>query len=338
MKSLILILGSATLIAGLGYVLIPSQSESPVHPDVVTVGAHVALTVAPTVSGLDSPASVPARNAGTEAEQGQQGRHDLARDRRFRYLQQLQTAGGNLQQWFNELRQRCGAEVVACHALLGQELEGYPDADFVDQLRALLPRYLGYEQAMSALVMSGELPPGDRYQRIDDLRVELLGEAGAELLFGQERAWAAYQFGYEALLNQASAMTPAARLQALERLRRQSWQGHFEALASLEGAHGGYRRDKELLLRDVTDHDQRAAMTAELRVKHYGEEEARVIALREEEISLQQQQREGYRQARIELQQSLNARRSTMDEAAWQRLYQESLQQLRRQWFSELPQ
>lgn len=330
-----MILGAATLVAGLGYWLTPTQSHPPVHPEVLTAGAHAEQPVAPSVPGPVSHASAPALNAGIEAEQGQQVRGEFARDRRFQYLQRLQAEGGNLQQWVNELVQRCGAQKDACQTLLEQELEGYPDADFADRLRALLPRYLGYERAMSALVMSRDLSPRTRYQRVDALRTEHLGEADAELMFGQERAWADYRFGYEALLAKASSLSTGERLQALDRLRRQSWQDHYEALSDLEGRHGAYRREKEMLLLGVTDSRQREALADELRTRHFGEQEADIVGLREEELSLQQQQREGYQQARAELEQSMSARRNLMSEEAWQQQYQEQLRQLRRRWFSE---
>lgn len=335
MKSFILIVGSATLVAGLGYWLMPTQSDSPVHSEELTEGAHATQAVAPSVTGPASTSSLPVLNVGTEADLGQQVRGELARDRRFQYLQQLQAEGGNLQQWFNELLQRCGAQVAACQSLLEQELEGYPDGDFTDQLRALLPRYLGYDQAMSALVMSRDLSPRTRYQRVDALRVEHLGDAGAELMFGQERAWADYRFGYEALLAKAPSLSSGERLQALDQLRQQSWQDHYEALSGLEGRHGAYQREKEVLLLGVTDRQQREALAEELRTRHFGEQEAEFLALREVELNLQQQQREGYQQARAELEQSLSAQRSLMSEQDWQQQYQEQLQKLRQDWFSE---
>ena len=270
-----------------------------------------------------------------EATDSAQARADAQQAYWRQRLEAYRDEGGNLQQFFSELLGQCGREPELCQALLEDRLAGFPDDNFAARLRNLLAEQFRYERAMASTVMSADLPPATRYQQINALRVEHFGEADTELLYGQERAWADYQFRYEQLLAEAPYLSGDQRLQALDDLRQQSWGDYAEPLAQQQGAYGQYQRELELLQAGVTDAGERQAIAQALRTRYFGAERAGQMARRDAVVAEQQQQRQSYQQAKAALAAEMAARRSSMSEAAWQHSYQQRLQRLREEVFSQ---
>lgn len=333
-----LLIGLLVVSAGLGVVWsMQGPDEAQPLPD-SPVATIPSLQTAPP-NGPDSPAQsadpstqapVPSVDERQVSEQARR-QQDLAywRER----LNGFRDSPGNLQQFFKELLDQCGHEPDLCQALLEDRLEGYPDAAFADRLRAILAQQYGYEGEMQGLVMSTRLPPQSRYQQLDALRVQHFGEAATEMLFGQERAWATYQFGYESLLEQAAYLSPEQRQQRLDQLRRDAWGDYGEALASQEGVYGRYHRAQELLLTGVTDPAEREAISQALREQYFDPDQAELVAKREQAREQQAQQQLDYDTAKAALAEDMAALKGSMAEADWQQLYQQRLTELRRQVF-----
>lgn len=284
-----------------------------------------------TVAASSLMATVPSTGM-SEAEHNRKMRDQDYRDYWHERIDHFRDQGGNVQQFFAQLNAQCGGEPDLCLALLNDRLAGYPDAALVQQLRAILEKMHAYEAAMAATVMSSAQSPQERYQTIDALRVNFFGEASAELLYGQERAWADYQFGYEHLLEQAAPnMAPGQRLAELDNLKRDAWGEYYEPLSQQENASARYQQEKQLLLIGVTDQAQQQAIAESLRQKHFDEERARLVAEQEARSAEQQAQRATYAQAKQALQREMNALQSSMPEGDWQRLYQSRLEALRRE-------
>ncbi|SFM00155.1 lipase secretion chaperone [Marinobacter zhejiangensis] len=299
-----------------------SRLASP-SPDAATPAA-VAATGGPVVS---------AANGDDEREASQQARR--AQDQAYwaERLQGYQDHGGNLQQFFRELLAQCGGEPDLCEALLDDRLEGYPDAGFAAQLRTILQQQFQYQAQMQSLTMPTSQPPEQRYQQLDALRVQHFGDAATELLYGQERAWASYQFGYGELLEQAPYLTAEQRLQRLEQLRSDRWGGYGEALADQEGVYGRYRRERELLQAGVTDAKEREAISEALRSQYFDDEQSALIGERERVREEQAQQQQDYATAKQAFDDEMTALRGSMADAQWQQLYQQRLSELRRRFF-----
>lgn len=247
-------------------------------------------------------------------------------------LHDAQQQPGNLAHTLQQLRQQCVPE-DDCDALIRMALAGYADADFAALVEQAMARLPLYEIAMQELVMSMRQPPRERYDAIHALREQTLGRDVTEALFGQEAAWAEYQFRYGELMETAAALSATDRLAALNALRDASFGDYTDALHQVEGIDGRYQRELALLLAGVEDASQRAQITRDLRHRHYPPE---VIAQLEQRDRQQQQNEQrvlDYQQAVAALQQDMDAVRSTLPDQAWQQQYEQALRQLRAQYF-----
>ena len=243
-------------------------------------------------------------------------------------LREWQQQPGNLQALLTALRAHCHDD-LSCTALMDEVLAAHPDREFATMLARLLSRLPSYEMAMQSVTMSMSVPPRERYARIQALRQQVLGVAETELAFGQERAYAEYQFGYGDLLATAGEMTPSQRLAALDELRKQTWGDYATPLQATEGKDGAYERERELLLVGVTDPAQQQQIKQSLREKHYGKEQAREMAARDEVVAEQQKAVVTYQQEVSALRQDMEGMRATLTEPQWQALYEERLTAIR---------
>ncbi len=243
-------------------------------------------------------------------------------------LREWQQQPGNLQALLTALRAHCQDD-LSCSALIDEVLAAHPDREFAAMLSRLLSRLPSYEAAMQSVTMSMSVPPRERYARIQALRQQVLGVAETELAFGQERAYAEYQFGYGDLLARAGEMTPSQRLAALDELRKQTWGDYATPLQATEGKDGAYERERELLLVGVTSPAQQQQITDTLRVKHYGKEQAQQMAARDTVVTEQKQAVAHYQQDTEALRQEMDGMRATLTESQWQALYEERLTALR---------
>ncbi|MBZ2188271.1 lipase chaperone [Alcanivorax sp. JB21] len=247
-------------------------------------------------------------------------------------LAAAQAQPGNLAMTLQQLRQHCLPD-EDCDALIRAALAGYPDAEFAALAEQALTRLPLYELAMQDVVMSMSTPPRERYDAIHALREQTLGRDVTEALFGQEAAWAEYQFRYGDLMEAADALSAADRIAALNALRDSSFGDYADALQQVEGIDGRYQRELALLLAGIDDASTRAQITRDLRQHYYP---ADVVAQREQRDRQQQlndQRVLDYQQAVAALQQDMAAVRETLSDQAWQQQYEQALGQLRAQYF-----
>lgn len=246
-------------------------------------------------------------------------------------LRQAQGNPGNLQAFFNALRQHCKEQ--ACDILLAEILADYPDRNFAALVQNIHARMPHYEAAMQATLMSMETPAQTRYQRIQELRIQTLGQVETEAMFGQEAAWADYQFRYAELMQRAATLSPDERLNALDALRAESFGDYQQSLEQVEGTQGAYERELALLLADVEDDRQRAEITHQLRVTHFGETQAEILAQRDVRTQHQEAKVADYRASLESLKEELAPLQSSLPANEWTALYESRLEQLRLQHF-----
>ncbi len=243
-------------------------------------------------------------------------------------LRDLQKRPGNFQAFLNQLQQHC-SDPAECAALLNDVLAEYPDREFAGMVARLVSRMPGYEQAMQALVMSTAMSPRERYDRLWSLREQMLGREEAAFAFGQEKAYADYQFRYGELVAGAGGLSSEQRLAALEKLRQSAANENADAVRSAEGADGAYERERELLLAGVTDAAEQARITAMLRRRHFGAVTVAQMEARDVQLASQKEAVATYQADVAVLRQELEALRPGMDEASWQRLREQRMTELR---------
>lgn len=283
-----------------------------------------------------NPADFTAEHAGIalpdEAAAGVAARLAARRDAMHQLLDHARKHPGNLSMALRELRAQCVPD-EDCDALIRSVLQGYADADFAGLVEQAMTRLPLYEEAMQNTVMSTQVPPRERYAEFHALREQTLGPAVTEALFGQEAAWADYQFNYGDLMDNAEGLSAAERLQRLDALRDASFGTYADALSQIEGTDGRYQRELALLLAGVEDAGERQRITDELRRQHYDADTLARLAHRDRQQAEAAQQVEAYQADLARLRQDMAALSETLPEAVWQQQYEQALTQLRRQHF-----
>lgn len=244
---------------------------------------------------------------------------------------------GNLQKTLQQLRQQC-SESDDCDALIQAALGALQDQEFAALVASALERLPLYEAAMAQVVMSMETPARQRYAAIHELRQQTLGIAETEALFGQEAAWAEYQFRFGELMSSESlaALSAEQRLAALDTLRQEALGDYQSALADVEGDSGRYERELALLTAGLTDSASIAAITGQLRLQYFGAEQAAAMAERDQLVQQQQNTIADYQQAVEQLDQEMAPLKAQMAEDLWNHTYEQRLTELRLHYFPPL--
>ncbi|MCC1495473.1 lipase chaperone [Alcanivorax sp. 1008] len=260
------------------------------------------------------------------------------RQQRLLAMQELLQAGlaepGNLMATIQQLRQQCLPD-EDCAALIDQALAEFPDADFARLVANAISRLPLYEAAMQETLMSMATPARERYATIQALREQTLGVEETKALFGQEAAWAEYQFRFGELMSDpALASMPAdQRLAALQALRQSTLAEYPEALSTVEGDSGRYERELALLSAGVTDAAALADITRELRLSYFGPEQTAAMEARDQVVNEQQQSVSDYQQAVKQLDEELMPLKAQLPVSEWSQLYEQRLTELRLQYF-----
>jgi hypothetical protein len=242
-------------------------------------------------------------------------------------LKAFQLKSGNITLFLNELQQQCPLD--DCKALLKKVLANYPDQQFAKLLERTLERMPAYEKAMQSTVMSTSIPPQQRYDKIWQLREQMLGQQEAELAFGQERAFAQYQLEYGNLMQRAKDMPMEQRIQELNRLQQQAIKAFPELLPEIEGNAGSYEKELQLSLLGVNDAQQRQHITQQLRQKHFSSEQTAQMNARDYQVEQQQVVVMQYQTELAQLKQQMNQQKSVLSDHQWQQQYELRLNQLR---------
>lgn len=291
---------------------------------------------APFATASPPPPQQPARQdimASDEATLGAQQRYQYTLTHLRDVLSEAQAAPGNLQAFFSELAQYCDS-AARCQALLAEVLAGYPDPAFAEMVARIQERMPAYEAAMQSTVMSMSEPPAQRFNTLQALREQMLGREEAELMYGQEAAWARYRLGYGELMASAGQMPPDARQQALDALRQQHFGDYAEALREVEGARGAYEHALALQLTGVTSEAERQRITQSLRRQYFTDEQIQAMNQRDQQLAAQAEQLAAYQAAVAALDAEFGALQGTLPATQWQSEYQARLSALRQAHFS----
>lgn len=277
------------------------------------------------------PPQKPARQdimASDEATLGAQQRYQYTLERLRDVLNDAQSAPGNLQAFFSHLARYCDS-APGCERLLADVLAGYPDPAFAEMVARIQERMPAYEAAMQSTIMSTRDPPAQRFDTLQALREQMLGVAEAELMYGQEAAWARYRLGYGELIASAGQMSPETRQHTLDALRRQHFGDYADALRDVEGQSGAYEHALALQLTGVTSAAERQRITQSLRQQYFTDEQIQAMNQRDQQLAAQAEQLAAYQTAVAALDAEFGALRDTLPAAQWQSEYQARLSALR---------
>ena len=315
---------------------------------VVMIGLGFGLTqwLKPAQAGL-SPASTTVANTASStgsaptdhangADRMSLGEETQARQQQLQqWLQQHLTdfkkQSGNLDGFLQAWNAQCKNEQQPkqCDVMLRAALATHTDQAFANQMLRLLNSLPAYEQAMQSVVMSTATDPRQRYAKIWQLREQMLGQDGALLAFGQEKAFAEYQFQFAELKARAANLSGEQRLAELKQLQQQTLGRYGDQVRQAEGSAGDYEKALQLMLVGVTDPAAQAQITQQLRQQYFSPELAAQMAQRDQQVTEQKQQVDLYQTELAALKQQMAASQNSLPASAWQQQYEQRLTALR---------
>lgn len=247
------------------------------------------------------------------------------------HLTDFKKQSGNLDAFLQAWNAQCQTEQQGktCDALLRSALATHTDQIFANQMLRLLNSLPAYEQAMQSVVMSTATDPRQRYAKIWQLREQMLGQDGALLAFGQEKAFAEYQFQFAELKARAANLSSEQRLAELKQLQQQTLGRYGDPVRQAEGSAGDYDKALQLMLVGVTDPAAQAQITQQLRQQYFSPELATQMAQRDQQVTEQKQQVDLYQTELAALKQEMAASQGSVSASVWQQQYEQRLTALR---------
>lgn len=247
------------------------------------------------------------------------------------HLTDFKKQSGNLDAFLQAWKVQCQAENQAknCDALLRAALATHTDQAFANQMLRLLNSLPAYEAAMQSVVMSTATDPRQRYAKIWQLREQMLGQDGALLAFGQEKAFAEYQFQFAELKARAANLSGEQRLAELKQLQQQTLGRYGDQVRQAEGSAGDYEKALQLMLVGVNDPAAQAQITQQLRQQYFSPALAAQMAQRDQQVTEQKQQVDLYQTELATLKQQMAASQNSLPASAWQQQYEQRLTALR---------
>ena len=247
------------------------------------------------------------------------------------HLTDFKKQSGNLEAFLQAWNAQCKNEQQPkqCDVMLRTALATHTDQAFANQMLRLLNSLPAYEQAMQSVVMSTATDPRQRYAKIWQLREQMLGQDGALLAFGQEKAFAEYQFQFAELKARAANLSGEQRLAELKQLQQQTLGRYGDQVRQAEGSAGDYEKALQLMLVGVTDPAAQAQITQQLRQQYFSPELAAQMAQRDQQVNEQKQQVDLYQTELATLKQEMAASQNSLPASAWQQQYEQRLSALR---------
>lgn len=237
------------------------------------------------------------------------------------YRTQLKQRPGNLQQWLDQLWQRCKELVKpACQREING-LSGQLSAAEITDLKQLLADYGRYQQLIATLQLSTDLTLEERLAKIRQLRQDTFAEL-TDVLFGQEHQLASYQIAFNDLQSHAGQLTVTDRLTQLADLQHQL----ADADQQLLGPDLRYQQ-AVALLQDLPA-AERQQWQQQLREQLFGVDAAGVAAFEQQQQQLAAQ-RLSYQQELAALERHYAGLKLQLPPAQWQTQYSHALSELR---------
>lgn len=323
-KMMAMMVAACVVVIGLG--VAATQWLKPAQAGLSQSDAAVASVDPATATPTGQSMTVTEASHMSQAEEVQMRQQDLQKWLQ-QHLTDFKQKSGNLTAFLQAWSTQCQAE--NCETLLRAALANHTDQAFANQMLRLLNSLPAYEKAMQSMIMSTATDPRQRYAKIWQLREQMLGQDGALLAFGQEKAFAEYQFQFADLKAQAVNLSAEQRLAAFKQLQQQTLGRDAEAIRQAEGSSGDYEKALQLLLIGVTDSAEQAQVTQQLRQQYFSPAVVDQMAQRDQQVATQQAQVTDYQTELATLKQEMAASQSRLSASAWQQQYEQRLSALR---------
>ena len=328
-KKMAIMIVACVVMIGLGFGLTqwlkPAQAGlSPANSTAASATAATTATGSDLVGRANEALSM---SSSEEAQTRQQQLQQWLQQHLTDFKKQSGNLDGFLQAWNAQCKNE--QQPKQCDAMLRAALATYIDQAFANQMLRLLNSLPAYEQAMQSVVMSTATDPRQRYAKIWQLREQMLGQDGALLAFGQEKAFAEYQFQFAELKARAANLSSEQRLAELKQLQQQTLGRYGDPVRQAEGSAGDYEKALQLMLVGVTDPAAQAQITQQLRQQYFSPELASQMAQRDQQVTEQKQQVDLYQTELAALKQQMAASQSSLPASAWQQQYEQRLTALR---------
>lgn len=323
-KMLAMMLSACVLVIGLG--VAATQWLKPAQAGLSPSDSAAASAASSTATQTGQSMTVTEASGMSQAEEVQM-RQQALQQWLQQHLTEFKQQSGNLEAFLQAWTAQC--QTANCDALLRAALASHADQRFANQMLRLLNSLPAYEAAMQSVVMSTATDPRQRYAKIWQLREQMLGQEGAVLAFGQEKAFATYQFQFADLKARAANLSTEQRLAELKQLQQQTLGQYGDTVRQAEGNAGDYEKALQLLLVGVTDPAAQAQITAQLRQQYFSPAVAAQMAQRDQQVATQQAQVSNYQTELAALKQEMAASQSSLPATAWQQQYEQRLSALR---------
>lgn len=328
-KKMAIMIVACVAIIGLGFGLTQwlKPAQAGLNPAHLTAANTTAANAATSAHLAGNASEAVGMSSSEEAQTRQQQLQQWLQQ----HLTDFKKQSGNLDAFLQAWTAQCKNEQQPkqCDALLRAALATHTDQTFANQMLRLLNSLPAYEQAMQSVVMSTATDPRQRYAQIWQLREQMLGREGALLAFGQEKAFAEYQFQFAELKARAANLSTEQRLAELNQLQQQTLGRYGDSVRQAEGSAGDYEKALQLMLVGVTDPAAQAQITQQLRQQYFSPELAAQMAQRDQQVTEQKQQVDLYQTELAALKQQMAASQSSLPASAWQQQYEQRLTTLR---------
>ena len=323
-KMLAMMLSAGVLVIGLG--VAATQWLKPAQAGLSPSDSAAASAASATAAQTGQSMTVTEASGMSQAEEVQMRQQSLQHWLQ-QHLTEFKQQSGNLEAFLQAWTAQCQA--ANCDALLRAALASHIDQAFANKMLRLLNSLPAYEAAMQSVVMSTATDPRQRYAKIWQLREQMLGQEGAVLAFGQEKAFATYQFQFADLKARAANLSTEQRLAELKQLQQQTLGPYGDTVRQAEGNAGDYEKALQLMLVGVTDPAAQAQITQQLRQQYFSPAVAAQMAQRDQQVATQQAQVTDYQTDLAALKQEMAASQGRLPATAWQQQYEQRLSALR---------
>lgn len=262
-------------------------------------------------------------------------RYKITQDEALALLSQSELQPGDLKRTLERIKGLC-RRISDCDQFIADVLEAYPNREYAELAKNALERWPSYDEGMGNIILSTSQSAREKFETIQQVRRETLGEQESDLLFGQEEAWANLKITTaEFSENEAPYLDAQARLARLNEIREHTLGNYSEAISQQESTHDQYNLEFLVLQAGLDNQEQIDALQQSLRIKHFGEEKTLQMEARDDQIEQQQQQVKDYWELVAEMETELEPLKNQLPENQWKQLHQRRLSEIRLSVFKE---
>lgn len=256
-------------------------------------------------------------------------RYTIAQEEAISLLSHSELHPGALKRTLEKIKEIC-RRVPDCDQFLADILDAYPNREYAELAKKSLERWPSYDEGMGNIILSTSQSAREKFEAIQQVRREILGETESDLLFGHEEAWANLKITMaEFSSSEALYLDTQARLARLNEIRKYTLGEYSEAVYQQESTHDRFNLEFLVLKAGMEDQDKIDALEQSLRIQHFGEEKALQMEARDDQVDQQQLQVKNYWKMVAEMEAELEPLKSQLPQDQWAQLRKRKLSDIR---------